>query len=546
MSVTDLPETEATNPPRTPTIWSRIGLLGGVLAVTVGVLVQVPDVLRMARQARSMGSGTGTGMGQTLPRMTMSASTMVFGMVLIGIGLIVSAWSVFRDAPRAVPGAEAPAQVTIEHITFRPAYAVVCFVLTIALVIDVMKPLTLGFVMPGMRHEYGMSLGAVSSLPLVALTGTAIGSVLWGMMGDRYGRRPVLMLATLLFIATSACGAMPGFDWNLVMCFSMGVSAGGLLPLVFTLIAELTPRSQRGWVAVTVGSVGGLGGYLAASNAARLLEPSYTWRTLWLIGLPTGLVLLALSPVVPESPLFLLRAGRPAAADAVLKKFGSRFRPATADDQVPVFDHHGSAAEIRALFSRFPGATSVIAVLGIVWGVVNFGFMILLPTQLRDAGMKGGAASTLVANSALYSAPALILVVVLYAGWSSRSALALFLLVMAVSLGGVVVWTLTGRGSVLLTFCIGGLVLALTAVNAMLLPYSAEIYPTSVRATGTGFAGAATKLGGVLGPYFMLLVLRIGGGGLRLPSLVLATACAISALLLMRFGPRLVRLSKKV
>src|SRR5690606_27564138 len=108
----------------------------------------------------------------------------------------------------------------------------------ITLAIDVMKPATLGFVMPGMTAEYGMGTSRASLLALFALTGTAIGSVVWGRIADRFGRRSAILLSALMFIGTAICGAMPTFGWNLAMCFLMGASAGGLLPITFTLMAE--------------------------------------------------------------------------------------------------------------------------------------------------------------------------------------------------------------------------------------------------------------------------------------------------------------------
>lgn len=530
MTPTDLP------PARTLSRPGRHGLAmaTGIVLVSVGVVVQVPDVLRMGR-ARSSSQGA------DMSRTGMSGTVMTVGMVLILVGLVLCAASIFRTAPRIGPRGDAPtddAHLVIEHVRFRPLYAVTCLVLTIALVIDVMKPLTLGFVLPGLRREYGISLEGASVLPLFALSGTAVGSVIWGYLGDRYGRRSVLLLATTLFIATSACGAMPSVSWNLLMCFLMGASAGGLLPVVFTLVAELTPRSYRGWVAVSVGSVGGLGGYLAASNAARFLEPSYSWRALWLIGLPTGLMLLALCPFLPESPMYLVHSGRREQAEQTLARYGSRLVRSTDPQLVQPVGHTGQL-NTRALLRRYPAATTVIGVTGVLWGVVNFGFMTLLPDLLRDSGRlgaTGGTASALLANSALYTAPALVLVVLLYAGWSCRGALAFFFVAMGLSLTGVLLWVSLGHGAALLPVAIGGLVLSLTAINAMILPYSAEIYPTAMRATGAGFAGAATKLGGVLGPSAMLALLRLQSG-LRLPALVLAITSLLGAALLIRLAP---------
>lgn len=507
----------------------RWGLAAGVAIITAGVLLQLPGVPAAGRYAH-----TGT---------SMWTPSMLGGMLLLAVGVAVTTVALLWRVARS--GGEKLSVDAIEHGRLRPIYWLTCLALTVALVIDVMKPLTLGFVMPGMSQEYGLPLAAVAVLPMVALTGTVAGSVVWGLLGDRYGRRPAFLLATALFVATSACGAMPSFEWNLVMCFVMGASAGGLLPLAFTLIAELAPRRHRGWMAVTIGGVGGLGGYLAASSAAYALEPGLTWRVLWLIGLPTGLLLLGLMPLIPESPLYLLRTGQRAAAERILARYGSQLGsggPTAAPDT-----DSGEPAEpatepsgVGTLLRRYPVLTAVIGTVGTAWGLVNFGFLVMLPAQLRESGMQSGAASGLLARSALYSAPALILVVVLYGRWSGRRSLILFIAATAVALAGVAVWATWRTGPVLLVISVGTLVLALSAVNAMLLPYSAELYPTVLRATGSGFAAATTKFGGLLGPFAMLATWRVGAG-LRTPGLVVSAIClgALSLLaagLMLRFG----------
>jgi putative MFS transporter len=164
-------------------------------------------------------------------------------------------------------------------------------VLVIALAVDVLKPATLGFVMPGMTTEYEITKQAAGVLALVALTGTTVGSVLWGRMADLFGRRAAILLSALMFIGTAICGAMPAFGWNLAMCFLMGASAGGLLPITFTLMAETVPAAHRGWLLVALGGAGTSAGYLFAAGAAALLVPEFSWRVLWLLGLPTGLVM---------------------------------------------------------------------------------------------------------------------------------------------------------------------------------------------------------------------------------------------------------------
>src|SRR3546814_7649490 len=114
-------------------------------------------------------------------------------------------------------------------------------VLVVALAVDVMKPATLGFVMPCMSLEYSISTPTASVLALLALIGTTVGSIVWGRLADVFGRRAGILLSALMFIGTAICGAMPTFEWNLGMCFLMGASAGGLLPHAFTLMAEAVP-----------------------------------------------------------------------------------------------------------------------------------------------------------------------------------------------------------------------------------------------------------------------------------------------------------------
>ena len=89
-----------------------------------------------------------------------------------------------------------------------------------------MKAASLGFVTPGMRVKYGLTPRTIALLPFVALTGTTVGSFVWGALADIYGRRAAILLAAVMFVGTSICGAMPSFAWNIFMCFMMGLAAG--------------------------------------------------------------------------------------------------------------------------------------------------------------------------------------------------------------------------------------------------------------------------------------------------------------------------------
>ena len=143
-------------------------------------------------------------------------------------------------------------------------------VLVIALIIDIMKPASLGFTIPGMVSEYGVPKATASLVPFFALTGTVVGSIVWGVIADIYGRKASILLSAVMFVGTSICGAMPSLYWNIGMCFMMGAAAGGMLPVTYALLAEMMPSKHRGWALVLVGGLGAVGGYFAASGFSAL------------------------------------------------------------------------------------------------------------------------------------------------------------------------------------------------------------------------------------------------------------------------------------
>src|SRR3954451_17883243 len=225
-------------------------------------------------------------------------------------------------------------------------------VLVIALIIDIMKPATLGFTLPGMMTEYHVTKATVSSFPFSALAGTVIGSLIWGFLADIYGRKASILLSAVMFVGTSICGAMPSLTWNIGMCFMMGAAAGGMVPVTYALLAEMMPSKHRGWALVLVGGLGAVGGYFAASGLSALLQPTFGWRILWLLNLPTGLSLVLLGAFIPESAKFLLARGRAQEAEQVMKRFGAKARHARAAEQVALAKGPAVALTGRAFLGK--------------------------------------------------------------------------------------------------------------------------------------------------------------------------------------------------
>lgn len=497
----------------------------GTAAIVAGVLAHIPMFVCASH------------MGYRMVGMEMDAM-MLAGMAMIPIGLLLAAYGLMPRMARLRAGTGARGGLhfhVADGIPLNRQHWYLVAVLVVALTIDVMKPATLGFVMPGMTREYGLAKQSAGMLAFVALTGTTVGSVVWGVIADRFGRRATILLSALMFIGTAICGAMPSFSWNLAMCFLMGASAGGLLPITFTLMAEMIPAAHRGWLLVALGGLGNSAGYLVAAWAASLLEPTYGWRVLWLLGLPTGAIIILLSRLLPESPRFLATNGLHAEARAVLAKFAGVVDAddGSAADHGPAGDH--GPVGMRALLQGGCGPLTIgMGVAGVAWGLVNFGFLLWLPTNLRAMGMDAATATSLLAKSALFALPGTLVVIWLYHSWSTVKTLVTFIGLSCASLLGFFLLGYAGIASTAaMVVATVALLVSASGVIATLIPYASEIYPVHLRATGSGVIAAGSKLGGILGAGFGVVGLF---GNVALAALVIAVPMAIAALLLARNG----------
>jgi len=492
---------------------SALAFWFGSLIVTIGVGLHLPMFL-MARD-----------MGYMLAGMPMDTG-MYVGMALIVLGIGAAGYGLLPKTAPPRHGAIATIAPP-EDAPLTGAHWLLMAVLAVALIIDIMKPASLGFVTPGMRMEYGIGKATVALLPFSALVGTATGSFVWGALADLYGRRASILLSSVMFIGTSICGAMPSFWWNVFMCFLMGAAAGGMLPVAYALLAEIMPTKHRGWALVLVGGIGAIGGYFAASSLSALLQPIFGWRIMWFLNLPTGLILICLSPLLPESARFLQHVGRIDEARAVLARFGAVATVADDEDE-------GGHAPLPPVVSGLWGTTTALTLAALSWGLVNFGLLLWLPSELVSEGRSVGLASAIIAQSTLIAAPTVLAATWLYSAWSTKWSLVTMIAVTALGLGCVL---LRAAGTLpILSNPVVPLVLLMigsTGVISMLLPYTAENYPVKVRGRATGWIAGCSKIGGLTAQGLGALALI---PALGLAALAIAVPAMLSLMLIAFYG----------
>jgi putative MFS transporter len=498
----------------------------GTVATTVGVVLHLPMYLG----ARDM--------GYRLVGMPMDAPMMI-GMALIIVGLIVSLYGLYPRAAAATAGRVAQIRVrALDEAPIRAAHIGLLVVMAIAVTIDVMKPTTLAFVVPGMAQEYGLRSPLnpagevpVAYLPLSGISGTVLGSFLWGWLGDRIGRRASILFAGIIFIGTSICGSMPGYNWNFLMCFIMGLGVGGMLPITYALLAETIPARHRGWLMVVIG--GDIAGaYIITSWLAAELVPHFSWRILWLLGLPTGVLLILLNRWIPESPRYLLASGREPEARAVMDRYGAAIVEAPSELEVET----DVKSQWMQLF-RAPllGQSLTIALLGIGVGLVLFGFNLWIPSNLRKLGFAEVTADRILRDSAIIGFPFTFLIAWIYGFWSSKKTIVVLTALTAAALFGFAIAgdSVVGNRVLLYTLLVIP-IWGINSVTAVLTVYSSEIYPTRIRSRGTGLAAGASKAGGVM--IIALVALGVTAPSLAGTTLIGGIPMALATLAILLFG----------
>lgn len=160
------------------------------------------------------------------------------------------------------------------------------------------------FMFKAISTEFDTNVAAVAIASTLTLAARPFGALVFGMLADRYGRRPVLMIDILLYsVLEFASAYAPSLTVLLILRAAFGFAMGGEWGIGASLVMESIPPKARGFISGLL-QEGYAAGYLLASVVFYFLFDKVGWRGMFMVGLIPALLVVLIRLGVKESPVF--------------------------------------------------------------------------------------------------------------------------------------------------------------------------------------------------------------------------------------------------
>lgn len=405
----------------------------------------------------------------------------------------------------------------LERLPVTPRLMLIRVIVGIATFFDAYTVLAIAFAMPQLVAEWKLSPAEVGLIFSAGYVGQIFGAVLFGSLAERIGRLKTLFITILLFVAMDISCL---FAWSgasmMLFRFLQGVGTGGEVPVASAYINEFVGAERRGRFFLPYEVIFPVG-LMFAGMAGYFLVPVFGWKAMFIVGLIPSVLTIPLRWLMPESPRWLASKGRMAEADGVVqlleRSATRRGIPLPEPVVQPASPQAGAASDWRELFRGiYLKRTLTIWALWFTAYLVNNGLITWLPTlykQFFKLPLETALAYGWMTSGFGVAASILCALLIDKVG-RRRWYTAAFLLATLPLMG---LATLGAKNPVEVLVLATAAYAILQTVTFSLYLYSSELYPTRLRAVGTGFGSAWLRAGSSLGPLLVAFV--VGDFGIR-------------------------------
>ena len=372
---------------------------------------------------------------------------------------------------------------------------------------DAYTVLVIAFAMPQLVTEWHLSPAQVGAILSAGYVGQLIGAVTFGWIAEKFGRMNTLLITIVLFVSMDVACL---FAWSgtsiLIFRFLQGIGTGGEVPVASAYINEFIGARRRGRFFLLYEVIFPVG-LMFAGIAGYFLVPVYGWRALFVVGLIPAVLTIPLRLLMPESPRWLAVKGRVEKADKVVSMLENEAvkqgHVLTEPVVRPVDPTVKTRSDWRELFQGiYRRRTLMIWVLWATVYLVNNGLVTWLPTlykQLFHLPLQTSLAYGWVTSGVGVLASVACALLIDKVGRKRWYSWAFLLAIVPL-----VALTVSGATTAIQVLIMATLAYAiLQTISFSLYLYSAELYPTRLRAIGTGFGSAWLRAGSSVGPLLV-------------------------------------------
>jgi putative MFS transporter len=373
------------------------------------------------------------------------------------------------------------------------------------------------FVLGSIKAELALSTASAGLLGSASFLGMLIGAATSGLLADRFGRRVVFQSSMVLWGVGSLLCATAN-DANTLMLYRvlLGIGMGMEFPIGQAMLSEILPSRQRGRFVALLEGFWPLG-FICAGLLAYILLPIAGWRGLFIALAIPAIFVFVVRQFVPESPRWLESRGRRAEADLVMGRIEESVRKALGGRRLPEVDVTTASvapepgeAGFKALWS--PGYARRTIMVWSLWFFALLGYYGLttwLGALLQQAGYPVTKSVFYTLLISFAGIPGFLASAWLVEAWGRKPTCILMLLGSA---GMAYFYGITavhaGNETQLITFGLG-MQFFMFGMWSVIYAYTPELYPTRCRATGGGFASSIGRVGSLIGPYVVGVILPI-------------------------------------
>jgi len=395
----------------------------------------------------------------------------------------------------------------IERLPVTRRLMLLRVIVGIATFFDAYTVLAIAFAMPQLVSEWKLTPTEVGMIISAGYIGQLFGAVLFGSLAEKIGRLKTLFITIILFVSMDVACL---FAWSgvsmMAFRFFQGVGTGGEVPVATAYINEFIGADKRGRFFLLYEVIFPIG-LMFAGMVGFFLVPVYGWRAMFVVGLIPSVMTIPLRWFMPESPRWLASKGRLAEANAVVKRLEDSATQRGAILREPVLRPVEAKETLRSGWRELFKGIYLKRTL-MIWGLwvcvymINNGLVTWLPTlykQVFQLSLQTSLAYGWITSSVGVLASiacALLIDKVGRKPWYSTAFLIATVPLLALA------WLGATSAIQVLIFATAGYAVLQTIAFSLYL-YSAELYPTRLRAVGTGFGSAWLRAGSSMGPILV-------------------------------------------